>query len=145
MLTRPPLAGLSASAELRSSFGLSANRERLIPPATTETSSDLPETSPDWGLAASRDESGSVRRTQWQTRGGGAPGTLAESASWDQSRPIYNPRGAPSDGVPALTKLEARIAMEPNYIHHYASTRYASVSYMPWTLAERRQRIDIMA
>lgn len=78
---------------------------------------------------------------------GGAPkgpGTLADSKSWDQSRPIYNPRGAPADAVPALSRLEARISFEPLYLHNYASTRYACVSFLPWTPADRRARVDLM-
>jgi len=77
----------------------------------------------------------------WTPKG---PGSLADSKSWDQSRPIYNPRGAPSDAVPALSRLEARISFEPLYMHNYASTRYACVSFLPWTLAESRARVDLM-
>ena len=86
--------------------------------------------------------------SQWgSTSGGGSPrgpGALADSKSWDQSRPIYNPRGAPADAVPALSRLEARISFEPLYMHNYASTRYACVSFLPWTPAERRARVDLM-
>ena len=77
----------------------------------------------------------------WAPRG---PGVAADPKSWDQSRPIYNPRGAPSDGVPALSRLEARISFEPLFMHQYASTLYACVSFMPWTLFERRARVDLM-
>lgn len=86
-------------------------------------------------------------RQRGTTQGGSiprGPGTLADSKSWDQSRPIYNPRGAPSDAVPALSRIEARISFEPLYMHNYASTRYACVSFLPWTLAERRARVDLM-
>lgn len=72
------------------------------------------------------------------------PGMLADAKSWDQSRPIYNPRGAPSDAVPALSRLEARISFAPLYMYNYASTLYACVSFLPWNLAERRARIDIL-
>jgi hypothetical protein len=77
----------------------------------------------------------------WAPRG---PGALADSKSWNQSRPIYNPRGAPSDAAPALSRLHARISFEPLYMHQYASTLYACVSFMPWTLSERRARVDLM-
>ena len=77
----------------------------------------------------------------WAPRG---PGAAADPKTWDQSRPIYNPRGAPSDGVPALSRLQARISFEPLYLHQFASTLYACVSFMPWTLSERRARVDLM-
>jgi hypothetical protein len=63
----------------------------------------------------------------------------------DPPRTIYNPRGAPSDAVPALSKLEARIAFEPIFMQHYASTLYSLVSRIPTTLAERRQAYDLLA
>jgi hypothetical protein len=63
----------------------------------------------------------------------------------DPPRQIYNPRGAPSDAVPAMSRLEARIAFEPVFMQHYASTLYALVSKMPTTLAERRQAFDLLA
>jgi hypothetical protein len=72
------------------------------------------------------------------------PGMLADAKSWDQSRPIYNPRGAPSDAVPALSRLEARISFAPLYMYNYASTLYACVSFLPWNLAEQRARINIL-
>lgn len=144
-LTRPPNVAYSASSELRDSLALSSRREALRPSFDAQTSSDLPDEIVDWTQSARQDQSGSLRRTEWQQRTGGAPGALAEPRSWDQSRPLYNPRGAPSDATPALTKLEARISSEPAYVHHYASTRYASVSYLPVLLAERRQRYDLFA
>ena len=63
----------------------------------------------------------------------------------DPPRMVYNPRGAPSDAVPALSKLEARIALEPVFMQHYASTLYNLVSRIPTTLAERRQAYDLLA
>ena len=86
-------------------------------------------------------------RREQSLAGGNAPrgpGMLADAKSWDQSRPIYNPRGAPSDAVPALSRLEARISFAPLYMYNYASTLYACVSFLPWNLAERRARIDIL-
>ena len=144
-LTRPPAAAFSASGELRDTLALSPRREALRPSFSAETSGDLPDDMVDWAQSARQDQSGSLRRTEWQQRTGGAPGAFAEPRSWDQSRPLYNPRGAPSDATPALTKLEARVSSEPSYVHHYASTRYASVSYLPVLLAEKRQRYDLFA
>ena len=144
-LTRPQLAAFSASSDLRDNLALSQRREVLSPGFSAETSSDLPEDMAEWTQSARQDQSGSMRRTEWQQRTGGAPGAFAEPRSWDQSRPLYNPRGAPSDATPALTKLEARISSDPSYVHHYASTRYASVSYLPVLLAEKRQRYDLFA
>jgi hypothetical protein len=144
-LTRPHLAAFSASTDLRDNVALSPRREVLSPGFSAETSSDLPDDMAEWTQSARQDQSGSLRRSEWQQRTGGAPGALAEPRSWDQSRPLYNPRGAPSDATPALTKLEARVASEPAYVHHYASTRYASVSYLPVLLAEKRQRYDLFA
>lgn len=77
----------------------------------------------------------------WMPRG---PGVAADSRSWDQSRPIYNPRGAPADAVPALSRLQARISFEPLYLHQYASTLYACVSFLPWNPFERRARVDLL-
>jgi hypothetical protein len=77
----------------------------------------------------------------WTPRG---PGVAADSSTWDKPRPVYNPRGAPSDAVPALSRLQARISVEPLYMHQYASTLYACVSFLPWTLFERRARVDLM-
>jgi len=84
----------------------------------------------------------------YRRRGTGASGGGAyRSAAGpdDPPRTIYNPRGAPSDAVPALSKLEARIAFEPIFMQHYASTLYALVSRIPATLAERRQAYDLLA
>lgn len=65
--------------------------------------------------------------------------------NWDEPRARYSRAGTASDAVPALSKLEARIAFEPRYVHHYASARYASVSYLPWTNADRRNNLDMYA
>ena len=65
--------------------------------------------------------------------------------NWDDPRPRYSRAGTPSDATPALSKLEARIAFEPCYVHHYASARYAAVSYLPWTNADRRNNVDLFA
>ena len=96
---------------------------------------------------SSLDEGLHSARREGSSTGGASPrgpGMLADAKSWDQSRPIYNPRGAPSDAVPALSRLEARISFAPLYMYNYASTLYACVSFLPWNLAERRARIDIL-
>ena len=73
-------------------------------------------------------------------------GSYRPSAGPDSTpRQIYNPRGAPSDAIPAMSQLEARIAFEPVYMQHYASTLYTLVSRIPTTLAERRQAYDLLA
>ena len=95
----------------------------------------------------SMDEEQLTSRRQGSSSGGWmpkGPGSLADSKSWDQSRPIYNPRGAPADAVPALSRLEARISFAPLYMHNYASTLYACISFLPWNLAERRARVDLL-
>lgn len=58
---------------------------------------------------------------------------------------LYNPRGAPSDAVPALARLDARVAYEPLYLHHHATTRYAFVSAMPVSVPDRRRSFEIYA
>jgi len=58
---------------------------------------------------------------------------------------LYNPRGAPSDAVPALARLDARISYEPLYLHHHATTRYAFVSAMPISVPDRRRSFEIYA
>ena len=63
----------------------------------------------------------------------------------DPARQVYLPRGAPSDAVPSMSRLEARIAFEPVFMQHYASTLYALVSRMPTNAAERRQAFDLLA
>jgi len=70
---------------------------------------------------------------------------MGRQDNWDDPRPRYSRAGTASDAVPALSKLEARIALEPCYVHHYASARYAAVSYLPWTNADRRSNIDMYA
>ncbi len=109
---------------------------------------DLPdERYPDDTFQSLVDESPLAPRRQSASPGGGtkkSPGTLAESKSWDQSRPVYNPRGAPADAVPSLSRLEARISFEPLYMHHYASTLYACISFLPWNLAQLRARVDLL-
>ena len=88
------------------------------------------------------------QQDEWQLPQGGmqihSPSGRRQE-SWDDPRPRYSRAGIPSDAVPALSKLEARIAFEPCYVHHYASARYAAVSYLPWTNADRRNNVDLFA
>jgi hypothetical protein len=44
-----------------------------------------------------------------------------------------------------MSRLEARIAFEPVFMQHYASTLYALVSRIPTNAAERRQVFDLLA
>jgi hypothetical protein len=73
------------------------------------------------------------------------PGAMRSRDNWDEPRPRYNRSGAPADATPALSRLEARIGGEPVYMHHYASARYAAVSYLPWMNADRRRHVDVLA
>jgi hypothetical protein len=75
----------------------------------------------------------------------GRPPMADDPKAWSQPRSLYAPRGVPSDAVPAQARLDARIAMEPVYIHHYAASRYAFVSRMPMTMAERRALGEVLA
>ena len=148
-LMRPPLVNRTASSEWRDSVGLTSLTGRADSLGTTygldATSPSVPDMEYGAGsqLSVLDMPSGSTAR-QLARRQMANPGQLSEPLSWDQSRPLYNPRGAPSDASPALTRLEARIALEPNYMHQYASTRYANVSVLPWLLAERKMRVDIL-
>ncbi len=148
-LMRLPLVNRTASSEWRDSVGLTSLTGRSDTPGTIYgldgTSPSAPDMDYGGGTQLSVQDmpSGSTAR-QLARRHMANPGMLADSMSWDQSRPLYNPRGAPSDASPALTRLEARIALEPNYVHQYASTRYANVSVLPWLLAERKMRVDIL-
>jgi hypothetical protein len=58
---------------------------------------------------------------------------------------IFAPRGAPSDAVPALTRLEARFTFDPLYIQNRAAALYALISRIPTSLADRRLAYDILA
>jgi len=144
-LVSAPLASLARTAELRtfsaqqvSPVGSDFNPEERDASNTRYAGVDYD---------PSNDERVHTPRREDPSPGGSmprGPGVLADAKSWDQSRPIYNPRGAPSDAVPALSRLEARISFAPLYMYNYASTLYACVSFLPWNLAERRARIDIL-
>jgi hypothetical protein len=75
----------------------------------------------------------------------GRPPMADDPGSWSQPRALYAPKGVPSEAVPAQARLDARIAMEPVYVHHYAASRYAFVSRMPMSLAERRTLGEVLA
>ena len=75
----------------------------------------------------------------------GRPPIADDPKAWAQPRSLYAPRGVPSEAVPAQARLDARIAMEPVYINHYAASRYAFVSRMPLTMAERRALGEVLA
>ena len=88
------------------------------------------------------------QQDEWQLPLNGMPlhpSSGRQQDNWDDPRPRYSRAGTPSDATPALSKLEARIAFEPCYVHHYASARYALVSYLPWTNADRRNNVDLFA
>ena len=75
----------------------------------------------------------------------GRPPMADDPGAWAQPRALYAPKGVPSEAVPAQARLEARIAMEPVYVHHYAASRYAFVSRMPLTLSDRRALGEVLA
>lgn len=144
-LVRAPLSQLAPIADFRISDPLRVDTAGGKLGSDNSDPSD-PTYTADTYRPVAEDVSGSSSRQglpvgAWAPR---SPGALADSKSWDQSRPVYNPRGAPSDAAPALSRLEARISLEPVYMHQYASTLYACVSFMPWTLSERRARVDLL-
>ncbi|MBU3730100.1 MAG: hypothetical protein FGM26_00975 [Beijerinckiaceae bacterium] len=75
----------------------------------------------------------------------GRPPMADDPGAWSQPRALYAPKGVPLEAVPAQARLDARIAMEPVYVHHYAASRYAFVSRMPMTLTERRALGEVLA
>ena len=144
-LVRAPLSQLAPVIDFRNdeplrvdSTGGKFNSDDSDPSQTSFSGDAYRSSNEDSWSATSRQ---GAQPAGWSPRG---PGVPADAKSWDQSRPIYNPRGAPSDGVPALSRLQARISFEPLYLHQFASTLYACVSFMPWTLSERRARVDLM-
>lgn len=144
-LVRAPLSQLAPVVDYRNveklrvdPSGETSSREDSDPSGTPFSGDAYRSPTEDLSRSAT---SGGLPTGGWAPRG---PGVPADSKSWDQSRPIYNPRGAPSDAAPALSRLEARISCEPLYMHQYASTLYACVSFMPWTLSERRARVDLL-
>ena len=144
-LVRAPLSQLAPIIDYRNVERLrvdppggASNREDTDPSEASFSGDTYRSPSEDASRSAT---SGGLPTGGWAPRG---PGVPADSKSWDQSRPIYNPRGAPSEAAPALSRLEARISCEPLYMHQYASTLYACVSFMPWNPYERRARVDLM-
>jgi hypothetical protein len=112
------------------------------PVIPTDPSSDGSLVSPD--LASSVVQfSPEYRRRQNNSSSGGSYRSAAGPS--DPARQVYLPRGAPSDAVPAMSRLEARIAFEPVFMQHYASTLYSLVSRIPTNAAERRQVFDLLA
>ncbi len=146
-LLQPPLAGLTQPVDWRKTAPVADNVDELKPITDRPISDDIDaaETPSDYPQLFTDESLQPQRRTDARTARSTAPGELADARTWDQARPIYNPRGAPSDGVPALSRLQARISFEPLYVHQYAATRYAMVSFMPWNFAERRAKIDLLA
>lgn len=142
-LIQPPLAGLVPPADWRKSVAYS-EIARPVEPSDAELESADSEAANDF-RSIDLDEAAEAPAFDARSAFPSRYGQTGDARSWDQPRPIYNPRGAPSDASPALSRLEARISFEPVYMHQYASTLYALVSCMPWTLAERRTRFDILA
>ena len=143
-LVRAPLSQLAPVTDFRNGeplrvdpTGGTFNSEDSDPSQNSFSSDAYRATDDDWRAGERPD----LPVGGWRPRG---PGVAADAQAWDQSRPVYNPRGAPSDAVPALSRLQARISVEPLYMHQFASTLYACVSFMPWNPYERRARVDLM-
>ncbi len=131
----PPLAGAQRSAVIDESL----ETPRPLVEVGAPTSDNLPPTDAAAVIIPFTQEA----RRKPASRGGDP---LRPSVSPDEPlRLVYNQRGAPSDAIPALTRLEARIALEPVFMQHYASTLYSMVSRMPTTLAEKRVAFDLFA
>lgn len=131
----PPLAG----AQLATAIDESVTTPRPL----VEVTAASPDTLPPTDAAAVILPFSQEARRKPSSRGGDP---LRPSVSPDEPlRLVYNQRGAPSDAIPALTRLEARIALEPVFMQHYASTLYAMVSRMPATPSERRLAFDLFA
>ena len=131
----PPLAGAQRSALIEDV----PSTPRPLVEVTAPSPDNLP---PNDSAAVILPFTQDARRKP-STRGGEP---LRPSVSPDDPlRLVYNQRGAPSDAIPALTRLEARIALEPVFMQHYASTLYSMVSRMPATPAERRVAFDLFA
>ncbi len=142
-LLQPPLSGIVPPADWRKSVAYPAT-DRPVEPSDADLQAADSEQAREY-RAIDFDEPDDTILVDTRAAYPARPGQFGDSRSWDQPRPIFNPRGAPSDATPALSRLEARISFEPVYMHQYASTVYALVSYMPATLAERRARFDILA
>jgi hypothetical protein len=131
----PPLAGAQRAAVIDDSI--------LTPRPLVDVTGASPDNLPPTDAAAVIIPFTQETRRRPSSRGGDP---LRPSVSPDEPlRLVYNQRGAPSDAIPALTRLEARIALEPVFMQHYASTLYSMVSRMPATPAERRLAFDLFA
>ena len=131
----PPLAGAQRATAIDESL--------TTPRPLVEVTAASPDTLPPTDAAAVILPFSQEARRKPSSRGSDP---LRPSVSPDEPlRLVYNQRGAPSDAIPALTRLEARIALEPVFMQHYASTLYAMVSRMPATPSERRLAFDLFA
>ncbi|NBU14676.1 MAG: hypothetical protein EBT35_08780 [Alphaproteobacteria bacterium] len=131
----PPLAGVQRATAIDESIP--------TPRPLVEVTAASPDTLPPTDAAAVILPFSQEARRKPSSRGSDP---LRPSVSPDEPlRLVYNQRGAPSDAIPALTRLEARIALEPVFMQHYASTLYAMVSRMPATPSERRLAFDLFA
>ena len=142
-LLQPPLSGIVPPADWRKSVAYPST-DRPVEPSDAEAQTADSEQASEY-RPIDLDETGDSFRVDTAAAFPARSAQISDARSWDQPRPIYNPRGAPSDATPALSRLDSRISFEPIYLYQYASTRYALVSYQPWTLAERRARFDILA
>lgn len=139
-----PMLGQSLSPGLFSTSrampqGMVDRDPRVIPPSDSILSDEIPSEIRDSTLLRP-----SAQKSQLPVATGRPP-MADDPGAWAQPRALYAPKGVPSEAVPALARLDARIAMEPVYVHHYAASRYAFVSRMPLTLTERRAMGEVLA
>ncbi len=136
--SRPPVVG--------SPFDAGAQRRGLSLAARAETARPVPGTEePERSADGAAPETADAF-AQFRARPAALP-------AWGGDRPrgpdgpmvLHHPRGAPSDAVPAASRLDARIAFDPVYVHHQAATRYAFVSAMPTSVADRRRQFEVFA
>jgi len=142
-LLQPPLSGILPSPDWRKSEA-QPETDRPVEPSNTDGQTTDLEWSRDYA-SANTDEVSLATANKPSANQFTKAIQIDNVRAVDQARPIYNPRGAPTDATPALSRLDARIAFEPLYMHQYASTRYALVSFMPWAFSERRTKLDILA
>ena len=119
--------------------GMPGRDPRSVPPSDTILSDEIPSEIRDTSLLRPSPPKAQVPVVT------GRPPMADDPGAWAQPRTLYGPKGVPSEAVPAQARLDARIAMEPVYVHHYAASRYAFVSRMPLTLAERREMGEVLA
>ena len=139
-----PMLGQSLSPGLFTSQrampqGMTERDPRAIPPSDTILADEIPTEIRDTSLLRPLNARPQLPVVT------GRPPMADDPGAWAQPRALYAPKGVPSEAVPAQARLDARVAMEPVYVHLYAASRYAFVSRMPLTLAEKRAMGEVLA